>query len=105
MQKLPVGQQLHAREIKHDTRCRSCWHDSETDDHLLRCPKRARHRNDIYAAIKKLGREIDPVLLKILFDGVTKYLTGTSQTKYIVGSNRKKKLDYWDKINQVNSDT
>ena len=34
---------------------------------------------------------MDPVLMDILLDGVTKYLTGTRQTKYIVGSNRKKK--------------
>ena len=105
MQKLPVGQRLHAREIKHDAQCCSCWDDSETDDHLLRCPKRARHRNDIYAAIKRLGKEMDPVLLEILLDGVTKYLTGTSQTKYIVSSNGKKKPEYWDKICQVNGDT
>ena len=105
MQKLPVGQRLHARELKHDTRCCSCWHDSETDDHLLQCPKRARHRNDIYTVIKRLGKEMDPVLLEILLDGVTKYLTVTRQTKYIVGSNGKKKPDYWDKIRQVNGDT
>ena len=48
---------------------------------------------------------MDPVLLEILLDGVTKYLTVTRQTKYIVGSNGKKKPDYWDKICQVNVDT
>ena len=105
MQKLPVGQRLHARELKHDARCCSCWHDSETDDHLLQCPKRARHRNEIYTAIKRLGKEMDPVLLDILLDGVTKYLTGTRQTKYIVGSNKTKRPDYWDKIREVNGDT
>ena len=105
MQKFPVGQRLQARELKHDIQCFSCWHDSETDDHLLQCPKRARHRNDIYKVIKKLGKEMDPVLLEILLDGLTKYLTGTTQTKYIVGSNGKKKPDYWDKIRQVNGET
>ena len=105
VRKLPVGQRLHVRELKHDARCCSCWHDSETDDHLLQCPKRARHRNDIYTVIKRLGKEMDPVLLDILLDGVTKYLTGTRQTKYIVGSNRKKRPDYWDKIRQINGDT
>ena len=44
---------------------------------------------------------MDPVLLEILLDGVTKYLTGTRQTKYIVGSNRKPKPDYWDRICQA----
>ena len=48
---------------------------------------------------------MDPVLLKILLNGMTKYLTGTRQTKYIVGSNGKKKPDYWDKICQVNGNT
>ena len=48
---------------------------------------------------------MNPVLLDILLDGVTKCLTGTRQTKYIVGSNRKKKPDYWDKIREFNGDT
>ena len=48
---------------------------------------------------------MDPVLLDILLDSKTKYLIGTRQTKCIVGSNRKKKPDYWDKICQVNGDT
>ena len=38
----------------------------------------------------------------LLLDGVTKYLTaGTRQTKYIVGSNRKQKPDYWDRHRKV----
>ena len=94
MRKLPVGQRLHARELKKNQRCCSCWAESETDDHLLRRPKRARHRNEIYQAIKRLRKEMDPVLLAILLDGVTKYLTGTRQTKYIVGSKGKQKPDY-----------
>ena len=105
MRKLPVGQRLHARELKHDERCCSCWHDSETDDHLLQCPKRARHWNEIYTVIKRLGKEINPVLLEILLDGVTKYLTGTRQTKYVVGSKGKRKPDYWDRIRTVRGDT
>ena len=48
---------------------------------------------------------MDPVLLDILLDSVTKYLTGTTQTQYIVGINRKKKPDYWDKICEVRGDT
>ena len=75
--------------------------DSEIDDHLLQCPKRSRHQNEIYQVIKRLGKEMDPVLLEILLDGVTKYLTGTRQTKYIVGSSRKQQTDYWDRIRQV----
>ena len=63
MRELPVGQQIHARESKHDERCCSCWADSETDDHLLQCPKRARHHNEIYQVIKRLGKEMGPVLL------------------------------------------
>ena len=47
---------------------------------------------------------MNPVLFEILLDGVTKYLTGKSQTKYIVGSNWKKQLDYWDKLREVNGD-
>ena len=105
MRKLPVGQRLHARELKHDARCCSCWHHSETDDHLLLCPKRARHRNEIYTVIKRLGKEMDPVLLDILMDGVQKYLTGTRQTKYIVGSNGKRKPSYRDRIREFNGDT
>ena len=101
MKKLPVGQQIHAQELKHDERCCSCWANSETDDHLLQCPKQARYQNKIYQVIKYLGKEMDPVLLKILLDGVTKYLTGTRQTKYIVGSSRKQQTDYWDRIHQV----
>ena len=41
----------------------------------------------------------------ILLDGVTTYLNGTTQTQFIVGSNRKKKPDYWDKIREVRGDT
>ena len=48
---------------------------------------------------------MDPVLLGILLDGVTKCLTGIRQTKYIVGSNRKQKPDYWDRICQATGKT
>ena len=48
---------------------------------------------------------MDPVLLEILLDGVTKYLTGTRQTKYIVGSNGKRKPSYRDRIREFNGDT
>ena len=48
---------------------------------------------------------MDPVLLEILLDGVMKYLSGTEQTKYVVGSKGKKKPDYWDRIRTVNGDT
>ena len=101
MKKLPVGQRIHAQKLKHDERCCSCWVDSETDDYLLQCPNRARHQNEIYQVIERLGKEMDPVLLEMLLDGVTKYLTGTRQTKYIVGSSRKQQTDYWDRIRQV----
>ena len=43
MWKLPVGQQIHARESKHDECCCPCWAEHETDDHLLQCPQQARH--------------------------------------------------------------
>ena len=55
MRKLPVGQRMHARESKHDERC------CETDDHLLQYPYQARHRNEIYQVMKRLGKEMDPV--------------------------------------------
>ena len=71
-----------------------CWDESETDDHFLRCPKRVRHWNEINKVIKRLGKEMDPVLLEILLDGVTKYLSRIEQTKYVVGSKGKKKPDY-----------
>ena len=45
------------------------------------------------------------VLLETLLDGVAKYLTGTRQTKYIVGSNRNQKPDYWDRIRHVTGKT
>ena len=48
---------------------------------------------------------MDPVLLEILLDGVTKYLTGTRQTKYIVGSKGKKKPDYMDRFREVTGTT
>ena len=44
---------------------------------------------------------MDPVFLEILLDGVTKYLTGTRQTNYIVGSSRKQQTDYCDGIRQA----
>ena len=44
---------------------------------------------------------MDPVLLEIMLDGVTKYLSGTRQTKYIVGSSRKQQTSYWDRICQA----
>ena len=102
MRKLPVGQRLHTRELQHDERCCSCWTVSETDDQLLRCPKRARYLDKIYTVIKRLDKEIDPVLLEILLDGVTKYLSGTRQTKYILGSKGKKIQDHLDRIREVN---
>ena len=98
MKKLPVGQRIHARESKHDARCCSCWAESETDDHVLRCKHRSRFCTEIYQLIKQLGKEMDPVLLEILLDGVTKYLSGTRQTKYIVGSSRRQQTSYWDQI-------
>ena len=75
--------------------------DSETDDNLLQYPKQYRHRNEIYQVIKHLGKVMDPVLLEIMLDGATNYLTGTRQTKNIVGSSRKQQTDYWDRICQV----
>ena len=36
---------------------------------------------------------------------MTKNLTGTRQTKYIVGSKGKQKLDYLDRIREVNGNT
>ena len=48
---------------------------------------------------------MDPVLLEILLDRVTKYLSGTKQSKYIVSSKKKKKLNYWNRIRTVNGDT
>ena len=44
---------------------------------------------------------MNPVLLDTLLDRVTKYLTGTRQTKYILGTSRKQKPDYWDRIRQA----
>ena len=38
---------------------------------------------------------MDPVLLEILLDGVTKYLSGTRQTKYIVDSSREARTIYY----------
>ena len=75
--KLPVGQQIHARESKYDKQCCSCWTGCKTDDHLPQCLKQTRYRNEIYQVIKRLGKEMNPVLQDILLDGVTKYLTGT----------------------------
>ena len=98
MKKLSVGQRIHARESKHDARCCSCWAESETDDHVLRCKHRSRFRTEIYQLIKRLGKEMDPVLMEILLDGVTKYLSGTRQTKCIMGSSRRKQTSYWDRI-------
>ena len=48
---------------------------------------------------------MDPVLLEILLDGVTKYLTEIRQTKYIVGSKGEQKPDYWDRIHKVTGNT
>ena len=48
---------------------------------------------------------MDLVLLEILLDGVTKYLTGTRQTKYVVGSTQKQKPDYRDRIGQATGKT
>ena len=48
---------------------------------------------------------MNPVLLEILLDGVTEYLIGTRQTKYIVGCKGKQKPDYWDRICKVTGNT
>ena len=45
---------------------------------------------------------MDPVLLEILLDGVTKYLSGIRQTKHGVGGKRQQKASYWDCIREVN---
>ena len=47
---------------------------------------------------------MDPVLQDILLDGVTKYLTGTRQIKYIVNSSSTQQPDCWDRICQVRGD-
>ena len=44
---------------------------------------------------------MDPVLLDILLDGVTKYLIETRQTKYIVSSSRRQQTDYLNHIRQA----
>ena len=80
MRKLPVFNQLHQKESKHDKRCSSYWADFETDDHLLQCPKQSRHRNNIYQAITRLETEIDPTLHDILRDCVGIYLGGIERT-------------------------
>ena len=47
---------------------------------------------------------MDPVLQDMLLDGVSKYLTGTRQTKYIVHRSSTHQPDYWDRIRQVRGD-
>ena len=54
--------------------------------------------------IKRLRKEINPVLQDIILDRVTKYLTGTRQTKFIVHSSSTHQSDYWDHIRQVRGD-
>ena len=41
---------------------------------------------------------MDPVLYDILKDGVTKYLEGKEQAKYIVNSKSKPPDNYWQRI-------
>ena len=79
MRKLPVRRRIHEQELKQDEQCCSCWAESVTDDHLLQCPKQTWYRNEIYQAIKHLGKEIDPALHDILLDGIKKCLNGTRQ--------------------------
>jgi len=62
---------------------------------------RSRFRTENYQLIKRLGKDMDPVLLEILLGGVTKYLLGTRQTKYIVGSSRRQQTSYWDRIREA----
>ena len=102
MRKLPLGQQIHTWESKHDERCCSCLADCETDDHVLQCQQRVHYQNRIYQVIKHLGKETDPVLLDILLDGATKYLKGTRQMKYIVSSNSsKQQTNYYNRIRKA----
>ena len=82
MRKLPVGQQLHKKESRYNEGCSSCWANSETNDHMLQCPKQSRHRNKIYQAITWLAPEMDPVFHDILRDRIAKYLGGKEQTTY-----------------------
>ena len=51
--------------------------------------------------MKRLGKEMDQVLLAIRLDGIKKYLTGTRQKNYIVSSKSKQKIDCWDRICDV----
>ena len=44
---------------------------------------------------------MEPFLFEIFLDGVTKYLTGTRNLKYILGASRKQQPDYWDIIRQA----
>ena len=82
MRKLPVGERIYSRESKYKERCCSCYANCETDNHLLQCPKRKRHRNEIMQAVNCLGKEMDPRLHNILRDGINKYLKGEEQTVY-----------------------
>ena len=56
MQKLPVGERIHSRESKYKERCCSCYANCETDNHLLQCPKRQQHRNEIMQEVNQLGK-------------------------------------------------
>ena len=82
MRKLPVGERIHSRESKFEERCCSCYANCETDDHLIQCPKRQRHRNEIMQTVDRLGKELDPRLHDILKDGLLKYFKGAEQTPY-----------------------
>ena len=51
--------------------------------------------NSAMARLKRLGKKMDLVMLEILLDGMTKYLSGTQQTKYVIDSKGKRSQIIW----------
>ena len=76
MQKLPTGERMQKRGGCEDERCSSCGELLESDDHLFQCPKRPQFRRRLLGTIDKIGPELDPMLYKIMKDGITKFLDG-----------------------------
>ena len=77
---LPTGKRVQQQDHYHETRCASCWHTVEDDNHIFTCVKRKAHQRSIIEQIKTLRSVVHHNLCDILQEGIMAYFLGECMT-------------------------